>query len=309
VQFNKKTKLILESPRNPSRNYYLCTMGQKKLIKFAAIKEYENVLEYPQDMPGKWDSFFSALDKTEINIELNELVIAQPSKPLVLELACGRGEYAVGLGRILPNQNFVGLDLKGNRIWKGASIANRDGLKNVAFIRTQIDQVTQYFAKDEVAEIWITFPDPQLRLSKAKKRLTHPKFLRLYQQFLKQEDASNKENNSNHTGIVHLKTDSPNLYLFTKTVIELYGLTMITATDNLYSAEFMQSDKWDDRFAIKTYYEGLNIASSGRIHYIQFKLDKELPIELDEKLKEVIAEFEVTETHDSLARNGKQAME
>jgi tRNA (guanine-N7-)-methyltransferase len=279
-------------------------MGQKKLIKFAAIKEYENVLEYPQGMPGKWNAFFKELEKGTINIELNELSIAQPSensstnsKPLVLELACGRGEYAVGLGRMFANQNFVGLDLKGNRIWKGASIANRDGLKNVAFVRTQIDQVTQYFAKDEVNEIWITFPDPQLRLSKAKKRLTHPKFLRLYQQFLQPG------------GIVHLKTDSPNLYLFTKTVIELFGLTLITATDDLYSTEFMQSDKWDARCAIKTYYEGLNIASSNRIHYIQFKLDKELPLDLDEKLKDIITEFEVTETHDSLARNGKQAME
>ena len=288
-------------------------MGQKKLIKFAAIKEYENVLEYPQGMPGKWNAFFDELEKGTVGIELNELSITEPSqnssvntKPLVLELACGRGEYAVGLGRMFANQNFVGLDLKGNRIWKGASIANRDGLKNVAFIRTQIDQVTQYFAKDEVSEIWITFPDPQLRVSKAKKRLTHPKFLRLYQHFLQQSDGIN---NTNQTGIVHLKTDSPNLYLFTKTVIELYGLTLLTATDNVYGSEFMQSDKWDERCAIKTYYEGLNIASSNRIHYIQFKLDKELPIALDEKLKEIIAEFEVTETHESLARNGKQAME
>jgi len=293
-------------------------MGQKKLIKFAAIKEYENVLEYPQGMPGKWSAFFQELAKGTIHISLDDLAISQPTikgtteisndiskeisndmvnKPLVLELACGRGEYAVGLGRMFTNQNFVGLDLKGNRIWKGASIANRDGLKHVAFIRTQIDQVTQYFSKDEVNEIWITFPDPQLRLSKAKKRLTHPKFLRLYQQFLQPD------------GIVHLKTDSPNLYQFTKTVIELFGLTLITSTDDLYSTAFMQSDKWDDRCSIKTYYEGLNIASSNRIHYIQFKLDKELPIELDEKLKDIIAEFEVTETHDSLARNGKQAME
>jgi len=277
-------------------------MGQKKLIKFAAIKEYENVLEYPQGMPGKWNAFFKELAKGTKPIVIEQLPISTATKndnthPLVLELACGRGEYAVGLGRMFENQHFLGLDLKGNRIWKGASIANRDGLKNVAFVRTQIDQVTQYFTKEEVAEIWITFPDPQLRLSKAKKRLTHPKFLRLYQQFLQTD------------GIVHLKTDSPNLYLFTKTVVELFGLTLITATDDLYSSAFMQSDKWDDRCSIKTYYEGLNIASSNRIHYIQFKLDKELPIELDEKLKEIIAEFEVTETHDSLARNGKQAME
>ncbi len=280
-------------------------MGQKKLIKFAAIKEYQNVLEYPQDMPGKWASFFQALEKSSTNISLENLAITANSKlpnghlvqPLVLELACGRGEYAVGLGRMFSDQNFVGLDLKGNRIWKGASIANRDGLKNVGFVRTQIELAPNYFAKDEVDEIWITFPDPQLRLSKAKKRLTHPKFLRLFQQFLKPN------------GLVHLKTDSPNLFLFTKTVIELFGLTLITATDNLYSTEFMQSEKWDARCAIKTYYEGLNIASSNCIHYIQFKLDKELPLELDEKLKEIIAEFEITETHDSLARNGKQAME
>ena len=283
-------------------------MGQKKLIKFAAIKEYENVLEYPLDMPGKWNAFFNELAKGTKPIILEELPATSSAQvatthPLVLELACGRGEYAVGLGRMFENQHFLGLDLKGNRIWKGASIANRDGLKNVAFIRTQIDQVTQYFAKEEVSEIWITFPDPQLRLSKAKKRLTHPKYLRLYQQFLKNDTSSN------NSGLVHLKTDSPNLYLFTKTVIELFGLTLITATDDLYSTAFMQSDKWDDRCSIKTYYEGLNIASSNRIHYIQFKLDKELPLELDEKLKEIIAEFEVTETHDSLARNGKQAME
>ena len=290
-------------------------MGQKKLIKFAAIKEYENVLEYPQGMPGKWNAFFQELEKGSINIALDNLEIApktennlvastaHDSKPLVLELACGRGEYAVGLGRMFDDQNFIGLDLKGNRIWKGASIANRDGLKNVAFVRTLIELAPNYFAKDEIDEIWITFPDPQLRLSKAKKRLTHPKFLRLYQQFLKNSDKSH------NVGIVHLKTDSPNLYLFTKTVIELYGLSLIKATDDLYGTEFMQSEKWDERCSIKTYYEGLNIASSNRIHYIQFKLDKELPIELDEKLKEIIAEFEVTETHDSLARNGIQAME
>jgi tRNA (guanine-N7-)-methyltransferase len=279
-------------------------MGQKKLIKFAAIKAFDNVLEYPQGMAGNWNAFFTALEKGAVPIELAGMSISQPSqksnenkKPLVLELACGRGEYAVGLGRMFPNQNFVGLDLKGNRIWKGASIANRDGLKNIAFVRTQIEQVTEYFAQEEVNEIWITFPDPQLRLSKAKKRLTHPKYLRTYQQILQSG------------GCIHLKTDSPNLYLFTKTVIELYGLTLQIATDDLYSTEFRTSENWDDRFAIKTYYEGLNIAGSNRIHYIQFKVDKALPIELDEKLKKIIAEFEVTETHESLARNGKQAME
>ena len=165
-------------------------MGQKKLIKFAAIKEYENVLEFPQDMQGKWAAFFDALKKGKSPIDIATLSISdnhvvssvssdnkdKPSIPLTLELACGRGEYAVGLGRMFPNENFIGIDLKGNRIWKGASIANKDGLKNVAFVRSQIELTSNYFAKDEVDEIWITFPDPQLRWSKAKKRLTIQNF-------------------------------------------------------------------------------------------------------------------------------------
>ena len=280
-------------------------MGQKKLIKFAAIKQYENVLEYPQGMPGKWNAFFEKLSLGDYPISLDSLEISTstspknntPIKPLILELACGRGEYAVGLARMFPAQNFLGLDIKGNRIWKGASIANKEAIKNVAFVRTQIEQSIQYFAKDEVAEIWITFPDPQLRLSKAKKRLTHPQFLRCYQQFLQPG------------GRVHLKTDSPNLYLFTKTVIELYGLTLITSTDYVYGIEFMQSAQWDERCAIKTYYEGLNIASSNRIHYLQFKIDQDLPHAKDELLKEMIAAFEVTETHDAKRERGVKTNE
>jgi tRNA (guanine-N7-)-methyltransferase len=263
-------------------------MGQKKLIKFAAIKAYENVLEFPQDMQGKWAAFFDALNKGISPIDIASLSIsANPvvssvssnnndnaSTPLTLELACGRGEYAVGLGRIFPEQHFIGIDLKGNRIWKGASIANKDGLKNVAFVRSQIELTSNYFAKNEVDEIWITFPDPQLRWSKAKKRLTHPKFLRLYQQFLKKE------------GIVHLKTDSPLLYNFTLKVIELYGLNLIYKTDHLYAEQNI-----DPRCLIKTYYEGLDIAQSNKIHYIQFNIGKDLPLEIDAILKEAIKDI------------------
>ena len=255
-------------------------MGQKKLIKFAAIKAYENVLEFPQDMQGKWAAFFDALKKGITPIEIANLVISDQAvlsnktTPLILELACGRGEYAVGLGRMFPEQQFIGIDLKGNRIWKGASIANKDGLKNVAFVRSQIELTLNYFAKNEVDEIWITFPDPQLRWSKAKKRLTHPKFLRLYQQFLKKD------------GIVHLKTDSPLLYHFTLKVIELYGLDLIYKTDHLYAEQTI-----DPRCLIKTYYEGLDIAQSNKIHYIQFNIDKVLPLELDEVLKEAIKDI------------------
>ena len=264
-------------------------MGQKKLIKFAAIKEYNNVLEFPQDMQGKWAAFFNGLKKGTSTIDISSLSISDghfvsnvssinkednATTPLTLELACGRGEYAVGLGRMFPEQHFIGIDLKGNRIWKGASIANKDGLKNVAFVRSQIELTSNYFAKDEVDEIWITFPDPQLRWSKAKKRLTHPKFLRLYQQFLKND------------GIVHLKTDSPLLYNFTLKVIELYGLHLIYKTDNLYAEQNI-----DPRCLIKTYYEGLDIAQSNKIHYIQFNIDRDLPLELDEILKEAIKDI------------------
>jgi tRNA (guanine-N7-)-methyltransferase len=264
-------------------------MGQKKLIKFAAIKEYNNVLEFPQDMQGKWATFFDALKKGIKAIDIAKLSMSDSLvgsnvssdhnnedvlTKLTLELACGRGEYAVGLGRMFPEQHFIGIDLKGNRIWKGASIANKDGLKNVAFVRSQIELTSNYFAKNEVDEIWITFPDPQLRWSKAKKRLTHPKFLRLYQQFLKKE------------GIVHLKTDSPLLYNFTLKVIEMYGLDLIYKTDHLYNEQ-----KIDPRCLIKTYYEGLDIAQSNKIHYIQFNIGKDLPLELDEVLKEAIKDI------------------
>ena len=264
-------------------------MGQKKLIKFAAIKEYKNVLEFPQDMQGKWAAFFDTLKKETSTNDISSLSISDgqfvsnvssinkednATTPLTLELACGRGEYAVGLGRMFPEQHFIGIDLKGNRIWKGASIANKDGLTNVAFVRSQIELTSNYFSKDEVDEIWITFPDPQLRWSKSKKRLTHPKFLRLYQQFLK------------NNGIVHLKTDSPLLYNFTLKVIELYGLHLIYKTDNLYAEQNI-----DPRCLIKTYYEGLDIAQSNKIHYIQFNIDRDLPLELDEILKEAIKDI------------------
>jgi tRNA (guanine-N7-)-methyltransferase len=260
-------------------------MGQKKLIKFAAIKAYENVLEFPQDMQGKWAAFFNALNYGASPIEITSLpsTNAIDTPKLTLELACGRGEYAVGLGRMFSEQHFIGIDLKGNRIWKGASIAKKDGLKNVAFVRSQIELTSNYFAKNEVDEIWITFPDPQLRWSKAKKRLTHPKFLRLYQQFLKNGSMSNSDANP---GIVHLKTDSPLLYNFTLKVIEMYGLGLIYKTENLYAEPTI-----DPRCLIKTYYEGLDIAQSNKIHYIQFNIDKDLPLELDEVLKEAIKDI------------------
>lgn len=227
-------------------------MGQKKLIRFAEIAGFPNVLQYPQGMAGQWQHFF------------------HNDHPLTLELACGKGEYALGLGRLYPGRNFIGIDLKGNRIWVGAKKALAENLANVAFVRSQIDKVTDYFAPAEVQEIWITFPDPQLRSSRARKRLTHPQFLRRYQQIL----AAG--------GYIHLKTDSPDLYRFTKKVIELYGLTLHEDYDDLYAVN-PQHPEWQ----IKTHYEGLDIAGSQRIHYLCFSL----PGNLDRDKDAVLAEW------------------
>ena len=233
----------------------MAAMGQKKLQRFAELETFSNVLQFPKDIKGKWKTVF------------------HNDHPITLELACGKGEYAVGLGRLYPNRNFIGIDLKGNRIWVGAKKALQENLSNVAFLRTQIDQVTEYFDAKEVAEIWITFPDPQLRLSKAKKRLTHPKFLRLYQQFLAPG------------GLIHLKTYSPDLYRFTKLVIELYGCPLHTDMDDVFNNETVSEE-----LKIKTHYESLDIAGSNRIHYLCFSLpddlgNKEKDLALKEKLQ------------------------
>ena len=230
-------------------------MGQKKLIRFEAIKHFPNVLEYPKDMPGKWTEFF------------------KNNGAITLELACGKGEYAVGLGKMHPNANYIGIDIKGNRIWRGAKTALDEGLTNVAFIRSHIDKITDYFNKGEISEIWITFPDPQLRGSRAKKRLTHPRFLRLYQKILQKG------------GLVHLKTDSPDLYQFTLAVINLFGLELLAHTNQVYAQETIKPE-----LMIKTHYEGLDIAQSNTIHYICFRVNRELPLEKDEILKQLQSE-------------------
>jgi len=229
-------------------------MGQKKLVRFEELKTFPNVLQFPEGMVGQWRQFF------------------KNQNPITLELACGKGEYALGLGRLYPNRNFIGIDIKGNRIWVGAKRAIEKNLHNVAFLRTQIDQITDYFTEGEVSEVWITFPDPQLRLSRAKKRLTHPKFLRLYKRILRPG------------GLIHLKTDSPDLYQFTKTVISNYGLNLHSDYDDVYSLEQVSEE-----LKIKTHYESLDIAASNRIHYLCFSLpDNMAGAEKDMELKELL---------------------
>lgn len=229
-------------------------MGQKKLIRFAELNTFHNVLQFPKEIKGRWADFF------------------KNKNPITLELACGKGEYAIGLGQLYPERNFIGVDMKGNRLWVGAKKALHDKLGNVAFLRIQIEQVNDYFAKDEVNEIWITFPDPQLRLSKSKKRLTHPKFLRLYHQFLVPG------------GRIHLKTDSPDLYLFTKMVIGDYGCILHQDLEDVFSGEPISEE-----LKIETHYESLDIAGSNKIHYLQFSLPTQLPgKEKDEELKQLL---------------------
>lgn len=232
-------------------------MGQKKLIRFEAIKSFPNVLQYPPGMRGKWKDFF------------------KNDHPITLELACGKGEYTVGLAAMYPGRNFIGIDLKGNRIYIGAKKCLENNLSNAAFLRTQIDKITDYFEKDEVSEIWLTFPDPQLRISRAKKRLTHPRFLRLYQKILCKD------------AYIHLKTDSPVLYRFTKLVIDMYGLTLHDDCNDIH-----QQEKKLPELDIKTHYEGLDIAQSNRIHYLKFSLPATTLPDFDKLLQEQLNAYE-----------------
>ena len=227
-------------------------MAQKKLQRFADLKAFINTLEYPVDMEGKWSEFF------------------KNDNPLVLELACGRGEYTVGMAQLFKEMNFIGVDIKGNRMYIGAKKCLTENITNAGFLRTQIEKLAAYFAPGEVDEIWITFPDPQLRTSKAKKRLTHPRFLRLYQQILKPG------------GFVHLKTDSPDLYYFTKRVAELYELTIVEDSANVYAEPTVK-----DELKIKTHYESLDIAQSKKIHYLKLTLPPSIK-NIDNQLQEIL---------------------
>ncbi len=233
-------------------------MAQKKLLRFSELGSFANTLEKPENMSGKWNEFLGN------------------KNPICLELACGRGEYTVGLAEMYSEKNFIGVDIKGNRIYIGAKYATQQGLKNVGFLRSEIEKIDEFFAPREVEEIWITFPDPQLRTSKAKKRLTHPRFLRLYQKILIPG------------GRIHLKTDSPALFLFTNLVIERYGLNLVESFEDVYR----QTDRRE--LNIKTHYEALDIAQSATIFYISFTLPEQIP-DIDAAFYEYLKETEPNE--------------
>jgi tRNA (guanine-N7-)-methyltransferase len=177
-----------------------------------------------------------------------------------------------------PGKNIIGVDLKGNRIYSGALECIQQNLTNAAFLRTQIDKINEYFLPGEVSEIWITFPDPQLRTSRAKKRLTHPRFLRLYQQILKPGSP------------IHLKTDSPALFNFTRLITDLYELDIQDATEDVYARKENPPE-----MSIKTHYEKLDIADSKKVYYLRFSLSEKKIPPPDIKLQELLKQIEKAE--------------
>ncbi len=230
-------------------------MSKGKLEKFAMISEYENVVEPSMDeamntgiaLKGKWNKEFFKNDN-----------------PITVELACGGGEYTVGMASMYPDRNFIGVDIKGNRIWKGATKAIDQDLNNVGFLRTRIDFIANCFAKNEVDEIWITFPDPQMNKNRRRKRLTNKLFLSRYQQFLKPE------------GKMRLKSDSDFFYEFTKEVIEEKGLEVVFDCDDIYTKYTPQNpdSQLTKELSLKTFYENMWLEEGKTIKYIEYKLDK-----------------------------------
>lgn len=224
-------------------------MGKNKLKKFAEMEQFPCVFQYPFgrlrdegfDMKGCWrDRFF------------------HNDNPIVLELGCGKGEYTVGLARECPEKNFIGIDIKGARIWKGAKTAVQEQLSNVAFLRTGIELLDSFFAPGEVDEIWITFPDPQMQ--KVRKRLTGARFLSLYRSIMKPDST------------VHIKTDSPFLFEFTKRLVGLNGFHVDECSADIYGEGLR-----DASTAIKTFYEEQWLSRGKKIKLITFRM----PVESD----------------------------
>ena len=224
-------------------------MGKNKLARFAENRTLPNVFQPTREealnnfyLKGKWRS-----------------EVFKNQNPLVLELGCGKGEYSVGLAKAFPEKNFIGIDIKGARFWFGAKEAINEGITTVAFLRTQIELIDCFFEKDEVDEIWITFPDPQIKYRRTKHRMTHPDFLERYKKILKKD------------GMIHLKTDSEFLHGYTLGLLQGAGHDIITAHHDIYGAP--EYDPGTPLLReIKTYYEGLFSAKGKTITYIKFRI-------------------------------------
>lgn len=230
-------------------------MGKGKLEKFAEMETFKNVFQYPFsvlenvpfDMKGHWcDDYF------------------KNNHPIVLELGCGKGEYTVGLARLFPDVNFIGVDIKGARMWTGAKQALTEGLDNVAFLRTNIEMIDRFFAPNEVREIWLTFSDPQMK--NARKRLSSTYFMNRYRRFLMDG------------GVVHLKTDSNFLFTYTSLMVEKNQLPLLQKTADLYhTAEVDEATR--RILSIQTYYESMWMERGLNIKYIKFRLPHEGQLE------------------------------
>ncbi len=235
-------------------------MGKNKLKKFAEMETFHNVFQCGARetlegnpvvaMRGKWHEEYFGNDN-----------------PIVLELGCGRGEYTVGLAQRNPNKNYIGIDIKGARMWAGAKQAEQAGIKNVAFLRTNIEMIGYFFAPCEVSEIWITFPDPQMK--KATKRLTSTYFMLRYRQLLRPN------------GIIHLKTDSPFLYTYTQAMVKENGYPLLVDTSHLYGevgGEAMRLEAkggLDEARSLQTHYEHQWLDRGLTIKYLAWELPEE----------------------------------
>jgi len=227
-------------------------VGKNKLARWTEFGSYDNVIQpLIRDVAGRDHPI-----KGRWNSEL-----FKNNNPIVLELGCGKGEYSVGLAENFPDKNFIGIDIKGARMWRGAKTANEKNLPNVAFLRTRIEFINSFFSRDEVDEIWITFPDPHPGARNSNKRLTSPWFLNTYRLFLKDK------------GLIHLKTDNKELYEFTMRTLAYNNLQTIFSTDDLYS------EQSDNILSIKTHYEKIYLTSGIRITYLSFRLEKDKNIE------------------------------
>ncbi len=228
-------------------------MGKNKLKKFAEMEQLPNVLQMP----------FGALTSEGCPLRGNWAKdFFKNDLPIVLELGCGRGEYTVGLARKFPNRNFIGIDIKGARMWAGAKEAHLQGIANAGFLRTNIELLGHFFAPGEVSEIWITFPDPQMK--KTRKRLTATNFLDLYRNIL----ADN--------GVINLKSDSPFLYEYTRRLVELNQLPVEVNTADLY-AELPAGS--NDILEIKTHYERQWLDRGKSIKYLRFRIPAEVALQ------------------------------
>jgi len=221
-------------------------VGKSKLIRFKELERFERVFQ---------PTFGEVFESDYYLKGCWNLKVFKNHHPIILELGCGKGEYSIGLAKLNPDKNYIGIDIKGARIWKGAKIVNEENITNVAFIRTRIELIRSFFQAGEVEEIWITFPDPQLKKRRNKKRLTGARFLNYYRSLLKDK------------GIIHLKTDNPVLFNYTLDLITYNRLKVLSKTTDLYNSSFP-----DPALSICTFYEHQFLEEGLDIHYLSFEL-------------------------------------